>query len=456
MLTRTLAAFVAGLKYSDLPPATVQMSRLLLLDGLGCLLAGTNAAHASSTAQMVRELGGAAQASIYPGMTSGSVRDAAFVNGISLYSVGLNDVHVAAESHPGASVIPAILALGEWKRLPGSEMIAAMVAGYELVGRVGRAILPSHRQRGFHATGTCGTFGAAAAAARALGFDADKTANTFGIAGSQAAGLYECHHDGTSTMIYHAGRAAQNGVEAALLVAAGMTGPATVLEGSKGFFRATSNVVLDAAAEAAVLKGLGQHFELDATSFRPYFGCSSTLAASAAIANLMRSNGLSANDIADIVVQCHPIVAQDNADTTPATLLAARLSMPFNVALVLHHGDVWAGDLPESELDNKAIRAMLSKIKLVADPGMSRRGAAITVRRKDGSTITETIRDPRGSEGNPLTWDEVVTKFRRLTDATVPRHCQDGVIDAVENIDRRDGVQLATALRAAVGNAATQ
>ena len=138
MLTRTLAAFVAGLKYSDLPPATVQMSRLLLLDGLGCLLAGTNAAHASSTAQMVRELGGAAQASIYPGMTSGSVRDAAFVNGISLYSVGLNDVHVAAESHPGASVIPAILALGEWKRLPGSEMIAAMVAGYELVGRVGR------------------------------------------------------------------------------------------------------------------------------------------------------------------------------------------------------------------------------------------------------------------------------------------------------------------------------
>jgi len=456
MLTRTLAAFVAGLKYSDLPPATVQMSRLLLLDGLGCLLAGTNAAHASSTAQMVRELGGAAQASIYPGMTSGSVRDAAFVNGISLYSVGLNDVHVAAESHPGASVIPAILALGEWKRLPGSEMIAALVAGYELVGRVGRALLPRHRQRGFHATGTCGTFGAAAAAARALGFDADKTANTFGIAGSQAAGLYECHHDGTSTMIYHAGRAAQNGVEAALLVAAGMTGPATVLEGSKGFFRATSNVVLDAAAEAAVLKGLGQHFELDATSFRPYFGCSSTLAASAAIANLMRSNGLSANDIAEIVVQCHPIVAQDNADTTPATLLAARLSMPFNVALVLHHGDVWAGDLPESELDNKAIRAMLPKIKLVADPGMSRRGAAITVRRKDGSTITETIRDPRGSEGNPLTWDEVVTKFRRLTDATVPRHGQDGVIDAVENIDRRDGVQLATALRAAVGNAATQ
>lgn len=450
MLTRKLAAFVAGLEYSDLPPATVEMSRLFLLDGLGCMLAGTRAAHACNTAQMVRELGGAAQATILPGMTFGSVRDAAFVNGIALYSVGLNDVHVAAESHPGACVIPAILALCEWKSLPGRTLMAAMVAGYELVGRTGRAILPSHRQRGFHATGTCGTFGAAAAAARALGFDAEKTANVLGIAGSQAAGLYECHHDGTSTMIYHAGRAAQNGIEAALLVAAGMTGPATVLEGSKGFVRATSDVVFDGAASEALLQGLGRHYEIDATSFRPYFGCSSTLAASAAVASLMRGSGVSFADIDEIVVQCHPIVAQDNADTRPETLLAARLSMPFNVALVLQYGDVWPGDLPESELSNDTIRAILPKIKLVADQGMSRRGAAVTVRRHDGGIVTETIRDPRGSEGNPMTWDEVVTKFRRLVADTVSPSGQDAVIDVVQNCEGYNGAEIAAALRMAI------
>jgi len=452
MLTRKLAVFVAGLEYSELPLKTVQMSRLLLLDGLGCLLAGTNAAHSRNTARMVRGLGGAAQATIYSGMTSGSVRDAAFVNGISLYSVGLNDVHVTAESHPGASVIPTILAIGEWKKLPGSKIIAAMVAGYELVGRIGKAVLPSHRQRGFHATGTCGTFGAAAAAARALDFDADKTANTFGMAGSQAAGLYECHHDGTSTMIYHAGRAAQNGVEAALLVENGMTGPATVFEGSKGFFRATSNVVFDAAAEEVALKGLGHIYELDATSFRPYFGCSSTLAASAAIANLLHSKQISLSAIEEIVVQCHPIVAQDNADIAPQTLLAARLSMPFNLALVLHHGDVWSNDLPDSELGNQAIRDLLPKITLVPDPTMSRRGASITVRHKDGHCVTETILDPRGSEGNPLSWDEVVTKFRHLTEKIVTKSGQDAVIDAVKNIDRCNGADLASAMRAAAGS----
>ena len=450
MLTRKLADFVAGLTFADLPRPTVEMSKLLLLDGLGCMLAGVGAAHARNVAGMIGELGGNGQATILPGGTRGSVRDAAFVNGIALYSVGLNDVHVPAEAHPGACVIPTILAVGEWKNLPGRTLIPAMVAGYELVGRIGRAILPSHRRRGFHATGTCGTFGAAAAAARALGFDGEQTANVLGIAGSQAAGLYECHHDGSSTMIFHAGRAAQNGVEAALLVAAGMTGPVTVLEGSKGFFRATSDAALDTAACDAVLRDLGRHYELDATSFRPYFGCSSTLAASAVMANMIRRTGLSPDDIGEIVTRCHPIVAQDNADAAPATLLAARLSLPFNVALVLHHGDVWAGDLPEAELHNPRIRALLSKVKLIADPGMSRRGAEITVRTKDGRSETETIRDPRGSEGNPLTWDEVTIKFRRLVAATVDERDQHAVIDAVANVEALDGRRLAAVLLAAV------
>ena len=257
-MTRQLAAFVAELKFDDIPRATIDMSKRLLLDGVGCMLAGVNGAPARNVAAMVRCLGGERQATIFPGNTQGSVRDAAFVNGISLYSVGLNDVHSPSGAHPGACVIPTVLAVGEWRRVPGKELLAAMVAGYEVNGRVGRAIIPTHRERGFHPTGTCGTFGAASAASRLLGFDAEETANALGIAGSQAAGLYECHHDGTSTMIFHAGRAAQNGVEAALLVRWGMTGPATVLEGSKGFFRATSNAYdVDAA-----MSDPGRRYEL--------------------------------------------------------------------------------------------------------------------------------------------------------------------------------------------------
>lgn len=444
-VTRRLAAFVAGLRYDDLPGPVVSMSRRLLLDGLGCLLTGTTTPPAKSVAAVARELGGADHCTIFPGRTRGSVRDAAFVNGIALYSVGLNDVHVPAEAHPGASVIPVVLAIGEWKNLSGRELITAMVAGYELVGRVGRAILPTHRRRGFHATGTCGTFGAAAGAASALGLDANQTANVLGIAGSQAAGLYECHHDGTSTMIYHAGRAGQNGVEAALLAMSGMTGPATVLEGSKGFFRATS----DAPDAAKAVEGLGNRWEVEATSFRPFFGCSSTIAASAAMATMIRRSGWRAEEIASITARCHPVVAQDNAEADPQTLLAARLSLPFNVALVMDTGDVLTADLPESELANPVIRGMLDKVKLEADSGMTRRGVTLTVHAKDGRTDTETILNPRGSEEAPLSWDDVVDKFGRLTGGRISEARRRDVVSAVENIESVGARGLIAALDAA-------
>lgn len=448
MMTRRLAAFVADLSYDDLPRATVEMSKRLLLDGIGCMLAGIDSAPARNVAAMVRSLGGEQQATILPGNTQGSVRDAAFVNAIALYSVGLNDVHSPSGAHPGACVIPTVLAVAEWMRLPGKDILTAMVAGYEVNGRVGRAIIPTHRERGFHPTGTCGTFGATAAAARLLGFDADKTANALGIAGSQAAGLYECHHDGTSTMIFHAGRAAQNGVEAALLVRAGMTGPATVLEGTKGFFRATSN----AADPESAMRDLGQRYELDATSFRPYFGCSSTIAASGATANIMRRAKINPDDIDEIVVRCHAIVAQDNAESNPRTLLAARLSLPFNVALVLTNGDVLASDLEARELDNPKIQALLPKIKLIADQSLLRRAAHLEVRFKDGRCETEAIDVPRGSANNPLTWDDVVAKFKPLVSASIAHDDQLKVIDAVANIETSDGAALAAVLRTAVKN----
>ena len=448
-ITRQLAEFVSTLRYGNLPASTLSMSRRLLLDGLGCMLTGTTTPAAMSVAAMSRTLGGADHCMILPGNTRGSVRDAAFVNGISLYSVGLNDVHVPAEAHPGASVIPVVLAIGEWKGLTGEELLAAMVAGYELVGRVGRAILPSHRRRGFHATGTCGTFGAAAGAASALGFDAEQTANVLGIAGSQASGLYECHHDGTSTMIYHAGMAGQNGIEAALLVANGMTGPATVLEGSKGFFRATS----DQPDPGQAVEGLGHRYEVEATSFRPFFGCSSTIAASAAMAAIIRRSGVKPTDIASITARCHPVVAQDNADADPQTLLAARLSLPFNVALVLDRGDVLTADLPETDLTNPVIRGLLGKVKLEADKAMTRRGVALTVRTTDGRVEAETILNPRGSEEAPLTWDDVVDKFGRLTGGRISQsHCR-AVIDAVERIESVGARALAATVAAAARGA---
>lgn len=201
------------------------------------------------------------------------------------------------------------------------------------------------------------------------------------------------------------------------------------------------------------MKDLGERYEIDGTSFRPYFGCSSTIAASGAAANILRRTTVNPDDIAQIVVRCHPLVANDNADNDPHTLLAARLSLPFNVALVLTHGDVLAADLQAQELANPGIRALLPRIKLVSDPSMLRRACHLELRFKDGRRETEAIDVPRGSAGNPLTWEDVVAKFKPLVRGSIAGEDQIRVIDAVANIEAMDGAAfmrvMATALERA-------
>ncbi len=433
MSTRLLARFVADLKYGALPPAVIERARVHLLDGLGCLLAGTAGGPGQSAAAMIAALrtqGG--DATMFTGRTRGSPRDAAFVNAMTLYSVGLNDIHTGSVSHPGGCVIPVVLAAGEAGDLSGRDMLVAMIAGYEVMCRVGRSIMPSHRERGFHPTGTYGTFGTTAAAARMMGFSADETANAFGIAGSQAAGLFEFHKDGALTMVFHAARAAQNGIEAALLTKAGITGPFTVLEGERGFCRATSNHF----DESILTRDLGHPYEVMATGFRPYYGCSSTLAASGCTAALVKRLGIrSPDEVASITVHCHPVVARDNHEDDPQTLLAARLSMPFNIGLVLARGDVVTSDVYENDLRDPKVRATLKKVKLVRDDSKPRFGCAIVMTLTDGRVAEEAVLAPRGDADHPLTWNDVTDKFCRLTSAVVRPEGVQPVVDAVRSLE---------------------
>jgi 2-methylcitrate dehydratase PrpD len=445
MTTRALASYAAAVRLADLPAPTLQKAKCLLLDGIGCLLAGTVAGPGRSAAEFVRHLESSAdQATIFTGNTRGTVRDAAFINAMTLYSIGLNDIHKPSVSHPGACIIPTVLAISEWRGIAGSDLVAGMIAGYDVMARVGCSVTPSHRERGFHPTGTYGTFGAAAAAARLLGYDADETANTLGIAGSQAAGLFEFHRDGALTMIFHAARAAQNGVEAAMLSATGLTGPTTVLEGSRGFCRATSN----AFDEAALTKDLGFRFAVDETSFRPYYGCSSTIPGSGAMAQIIEKLGpCRPEDVERVLVRCNRVVAHDNAEANPSTLLAARLSMPFNLALVLARGEVHTGDVTEEDLHDPRIWMTLSRMRLEPDPAMPRFGCSVSLVMKDGRHGEATVLEPLGDPGTPLEWKEAVAKFERLTRAVLRNGAVPAIAKTVKEIERSDGRALVKTLR---------
>lgn len=444
--TRVLAEFAADLNLDDVPEAVRERARIVLLDGIGCLLAGTAARLASDVARTFGAVSGGEQATILATGKKASARDAALANAIAHYGVGLNDIHKPSGTHPGGCVIPAALAMAEHRDASGAEMLAAMIAGYEVNGRIGMAVKGSHRARGFHPTGTCGTFGAAATAGRLAGVDGASMLDIFGIAGSQASGLYEFHHTGSTTMIYHAGRAAQNGVEAVMMAGAGLTGPETVLEGGQGFYAAMAGAV----DRNAITKELGDVFMISGTSLRPQFGCNSTKSTSAALARFLRSGVAKADEIAGVQIAVHPLPAGDNDIPSPDSLLGARLSLQYNAALVLERGDVVVRDLAETDLTDPKVRRHLDIVSVTADSSLSRYACAITLTLRNGEQHVCRDEGLHGDPADPLSWDDVGDKVRALVRGVVPDEAIEGVIGMIERIEEHSGKEVAATLADAV------
>jgi 2-methylcitrate dehydratase PrpD len=220
-LTRILAEQASAMTYDALPEPVRALARQCVLDYYGVALAGADDPLAKMLLDELSEAGGAAQASVIGHTARLPALSAALVNGAIGHALDYDDVNLAMPGHPSVAILPALIALAEQRRSSGQEIIAAFVAGYETACRIGMALRPGHYDRGFHATGTVGCFGAAAACAHLLGLDAEATARALGIAGTQAAGLKS--QFGTMCKPFHAGKASQSGLLAARLAARGFS-----------------------------------------------------------------------------------------------------------------------------------------------------------------------------------------------------------------------------------------
>lgn len=436
MLTLKLAADLSAIDGTTLSAPVAEAARRHLLDGLGCLLAGGR----GRLAHMARmAFPGPGPCSLYGLEGAAPPGPAAFVNAISLYSIALNDVHKEAGAHPGAVVLPALLAGAELKPARGADFIAAMVAGYDLMGRLGRAVMPAHRAAGFHPTGTLGPFAATAALGRLSGFDGPRLASALGIAGSQAAGLTCFLRDDSDTIYFHAARAAQNGVEACALAAAGMRGPQSVLEEPAGGFLSTFCPAPDAAAlDTSAALGC----ELLASSLRPFYGCTYTIAATTAVARLLRHH--SARRVTQIRLWAAPGLLQNVDRPRPENLLAARISLQFNVALVLHLGRPLIGEVSEALLRNPDLRAWLPKIALEPAADLPAWATRAELTFDDGTTACETITRQYGDPQDPMDDAAVTAKFYALVGQSAAARA---VVTAVKDLQSAADCQaLLTAL----------
>ncbi len=238
--SRSLARFAAKLAYQDLPENVVQKTKELILDQLGCQLAGSTLPWTRPAYEYVVDGKGERQEStvINYGLRT-SAQDAAFVNASFGHGTMGDDTDSVCHAHFGSIIIPAALALGEREGIPGKEFIKAVIVGYEVASRIGAAA-PLAEGRGFHPGPIFGPFGVAACSGVILKFDENQILDALGIAGSHASGLMEYAKSGGTVNRLHSSIAAYGGMRAAFLTQKGVKGPSTILEGERGFLRAYS------------------------------------------------------------------------------------------------------------------------------------------------------------------------------------------------------------------------
>ncbi len=379
-LTRTLAGAAAAVAYEALPGPIRELARQCVLDYFGVALAGAGDELVGILADEMAAAGGVAEASLVGRAARLPVLSAALVNGAASHALDYDDVNLAMPGHPSVAILPALVALAEARGASGRALIAAFVAGYETACRIGMALAPGHYGRGFHATGTVGAFGAAAACAHLLGLDAEATARALGIAGTQAAGLKS--QFGTMCKPFHAGKAAQNGLLAARLAARGFSSRADLVECDQGFASTHSR---DFAPERALAEPPGG-FYLRANLFKYHAACYMThgpiecarqIAAQAA-----------PDDIAAITLSVNRGSARICNIASPADGLEAKFSLRQTVAMALAGIDTARLDAySTATATDPALVALRERVALDFRDDCAEAAAELAVTLRDGRTL---------------------------------------------------------------------
>jgi 2-methylcitrate dehydratase PrpD len=421
-LSGRLAEFSASLTLEQIPAAVLAHAKLLTLDTLGAALAGVATAEGGATLRAIPALAGAGGPATVWGTPVRTARTAAaLVNGITAHAQELDDF--GGCDHSGAVVLPAVLAAAEGRAVSGGRLLEAIVVGYDVALRVMEAAggYRDHNGRGWHSTGTCGSFGAAAAAAKVLGLDAVATTSAIGIAGSFTGGTWAFLADGAMSKRYHPGRAAETGVVAAVLAQEGFTGPAQVFEAAWGGFFPT--YAGDDAEPERLTAGLGREFKIMRSGVKPYACCRGAHSTLDAILDLRRRHSIAPDHVARVSVRCTAPDMQMLGDRDPHTRLAAQMSLPYSVAAALMTGRASLVEYEDARLNDPATRALMSRIDMEVDPSLSEGTEPyITVSLRNGASHTGHVDIGLGAPENPLPAAGVVAKYDDLSVRALSAH----------------------------------
>jgi 2-methylcitrate dehydratase PrpD len=409
------AAWALELELDAVPPPVVEAAKLHVLDVLGCGLAAHGLDVATEGRSTMSELGGEAEASVIGLDTGLPAANAAFANGMLCHGLDFDDTHSDSVSHVSTVVVPAALALAEARGATGRELLTAVIAGNEVVTRIGMARPGAFHERGFHPTAICGIFGATAAAARLGWLSAADAASALGIAGSMASGLFAYLDDATATKPIHPAWAAHGALVAARLAAHGAEGPTGVLEGRFGVFHAFLDTRIDLEPQLA---DLGERWETPRIAFKPFPACHFIHGSLGATETL--GNGIDPGEIEEVVVivpeagvslVLEPVASK----VAPRTDYEGKFSLQYSTAAMLVHGRVGLTTYTPEALADPHVLELARKVRYetkeyatypAAFPG------GVRIRLRDGRMLEADFPHQLGAPGNPMSPQQVLEKFR--------------------------------------------
>lgn len=414
---------IHSINKENITPEVWHQARRAMIDYLSVTVPGAKAFREKETAYM-DALGETGDTTVIGLNRKSSMQTAALMNGMSAHVIELDDGHRRGALHVGATVFSALLPVAEHEHLSSEDLLYGAIIGFETTIRLACAVQPGNKLRGYHATGTCGTVGAAMGIAAALGFDFDQMKSALSAAVTSAAGVLEMQEDNADLKPLNVGRAAMDAVAAAYLGKVRFKAPLDAIGGKRGFLKVMTDdphtefiTDFDCEAPLAIMQ----------IYMKTYAACRHTHPAIEAALTLKPSlpsiPSLLLESISSIEVEAYKLAVAGHDHTNILGVSSAKMSMPFAVALALCKGSAGMEDFNEANVTDEEILALTGKVKVVENEELSalvpkKRASILNIIMKDGTILSHRVDYPKGEPENPLTDEELTQKFNSLAMAS--------------------------------------
>src|SRR5437867_2734543 len=429
-VTKKLAHYIVSAQSADLSAPVRKEAARTLLNWVGCTVGGSRHETVAVVVSALAPFSGPAQASILGRHERFDIMNAALINGISSHVLDYDDTHTRNIVHPAGPVISAILALSEHHPVSGTDFMNALVLGVDVECRIGNSVYPKHYDVGWHITGTAGVFGAAAAAGKLLALSELQMLWALGLAATQPVGLQEMF--GSMTKSFHPGRAAQNGLTAALLASKNFTSSEQSLEAKYGW----TNIVSTAHNYDDITKNLGESFEISKNTYKP-FACGVVMHPTIdGCIQLRKENKLTADEIDHVELRVHPLVIQLTSKRSPQTGLEGKFSIYHAASVALVEGGGGIDQFSDRAVRDRTIAALRDRVSTVVDSSLHEDQVRIVLTTKDGRRLEKFVEHAVGSLDHPMSDKDLEAKFSGLTTGILSTDRQRKLMDLCWTVDR--------------------